>query len=82
MQRRADDAHALLGEEPLAGFCRVSNQVDVRVVALVMKSGVPFEMGGRDLQPLRQGDGLGAEQVRQRAAVSYPSRWASSRRRE
>ena len=33
------------------------------MVPFVVKSGVPFEMGGRDLQPLRQGDGLGAEQV-------------------
>ena len=62
-QRRADLFHALLGEEPLAGLGRVSNQVDVRMVPLIVECCVPFEMGGRDLQPVRQGDGLGAEQI-------------------
>ena len=81
-QRRADDVHALFREKPLAGFCGIGDEMDVRVVPLVVKSGVPFQMGGRDLQPLRQGDGLGASKSRQRAAVSKPSRWASSRRRE
>ena len=37
--------------------------MDVRVVPLVVECCVPFEMGGRNLQPFRQGDGLGAEQV-------------------
>ena len=37
--------------------------MDVGMVPLVMKSGVPFQMGGRDLQPIRQCDCLGAEQI-------------------
>ena len=33
------------------------------MVPFVVKSGVPFQMGGRDLQPLRQDGGLGAKQI-------------------
>ena len=62
-QGRADLLHALFGEETLAGFGGVGNQVNMRVVPLVVEGGVPFEMGGRDLQPFRQDDGLGAKQI-------------------
>ena len=62
-QRRADDVHALFREKPLAGLGRVGNQVDVRMVPLVVESCVPFQVGGGNLQPSAQGDGLGAEQA-------------------
>ena len=48
-QRRTDDVHALFGEETFFRVGGVGDEVDVGVVPLIVKGGVPFELGGRDL---------------------------------
>ena len=62
-QGRPHFHHTLLGEETFIFYGRVRQQMDVWMMALIVKGGIPFQMIHGDLQAVSQGLCLRPEHI-------------------